>query len=167
MQKLAKNLQNIPLKRIKIIKSFPMAPWMEQIKAFTKENNPENARLIQADWVIHIAISSSARNGMVGLGWARRALSSFVPKDRFATLLTMLGPRNEQNLYMAKLAIIAAALFALSSRTKQYIIVAIMSNKAIVLILYWPWQQSKQVNVIQVYKALKRLKQYGNIIKMM
>jgi ribonuclease HI len=165
MQKLARNLRDILLERLETIKSFPMAPWVERIEAFIEEDDPENARLIQADWAVRIATSSLARNGMVGLGWARRAPSSSTLKDGFATSSTTLGPRNEQNSYMAELAAIAEALYALPPRIKQRVIVMITNNKAAALTLRRPRQQSEQVNVVQVYKALKRLKQHGNTIK--
>jgi hypothetical protein len=95
MQKLVRDLREISLDRLEIIESFPMAPWVDRIEAFTEEKDPEIARLIQADWAVRIATSSSARNGMVGLGWARRTPSSS-PKDEFATSSTTLGPRNEK-----------------------------------------------------------------------
>jgi hypothetical protein len=102
---------------------------------------------------------------MVGLGWARRTPSSSVPKDGFATSSTTLGPRNEQNPYTAELAAIAEALYALPPWTKQRIIVVVTNNKAAALTLRRPRQQSGQVNVMQVYKALKRLRKHGNILK--
>jgi ribonuclease HI len=165
MQKLAKELQGIPLDRLETVKPFPVAPWIERIETITEEGDPEGTEWAQAERAVRIATSSSARNAMVGLGWARRAPVSLEPGGGFATSSATLGPRNEQNPYTAELAAIATALNSLLPKTRHQDVMVFTNNKAAALTLRRPRQQSGQVKVIRIYKTVKRLRQQGNAIR--
>lgn len=74
-----------------------------------------------------------------------------------------LGPRSEQNPFTGELAGIASALDSLP-RMRYRNIVLLTRNKAAVLTLNKPRQQSGQRHVRKAYEATQRLRRGGNSI---
>ena len=79
------------------------------------------------------------------------------------TLFTTLGPRTEQNLYVAELAATARALQQLPRR-KYHSITLWTRNKAAVLTLRNPRQQSGQEQICSIYESINKLKRKCNTI---
>jgi hypothetical protein len=75
--------------------------------------------MANAEWAVRIAISSSARNGIVGMGGAIRLPRSYRDGGTLRTFLTTLGTRTERNPYTAELAAIASALEVLPADLRQ------------------------------------------------
>ena len=50
---------------LETISPFTIAPWVKRIPSITDDTAAEQ---LNADWAVHIAVSSSARNGVVGVG---------------------------------------------------------------------------------------------------
>jgi ribonuclease HI len=112
---------------------------------------------------MQIAVSSSARNEMVGFGGAIQRKPPRYRKLKLKTFSFTLGVRTEQNPYSGELAAMAHALSTLST-LKQYRVTLLTSNKAAALTLRNPRQQSGQEHVCQIYKLIKRLQRNGNQI---
>ena len=90
---------------------------------------------------IQIAISSSARNGVVGLGGAVRDTTAEVLDGPVLYSMT-LGLRTEQNTYTAELAAIAMAVTCPPVRLHNRTITILTSNQAALSAISHPQQQS-------------------------
>ncbi|OJZ80464.1 hypothetical protein ASPFODRAFT_53283 [Aspergillus luchuensis CBS 106.47] len=115
---------------------------------------------------IQIAISSSARNGMVGFGVAIEKQPPRYRKLKLKTFSMTLGARSEQNPFSAELAAIAHTLNGLVG-LKGFRLRLLTSNKAAALTLQNPRQQSGQGLVCLTYKSINRLRRKGNHIKIL
>jgi hypothetical protein len=83
---------------------------------------------------MQIAVSSLARNGVVGFGGAIEKQPPKYRKTKLKTFSVTLGVRAEQNPYSGELAVMAHALQTLPV-LKLYRITLLMSNKAAALTL--------------------------------
>ncbi|KAJ6105186.1 hypothetical protein N7523_010260 [Penicillium sp. IBT 18751x] len=99
---------------------------------------------------MRIAVSSSARNGMVGLGVAIEKQPPRYRKPRLKTFSVTLCARTEQNPYSGELAALAHALNTLRG-LKRCRVTLLTSNKAAALTLKHPRQQhGNQINILWV-----------------
>jgi ribonuclease HI len=112
---------------------------------------------------IQVAVSSSARNGLVGFGVAIKKQPPRYRKLKLKSFFVTLGARSEQNPFSAELAAMAHTLNMLAG-LKDYRITLLTSNKAATLTIRNPRQQSGQESVYQAYKSMKRLWRNGNHI---
>jgi hypothetical protein len=88
---------------------------------------------------MQIAVSSSARNEVVGFGGVIQKQPPKYKKPRLKTFSVTLGARSEQNPYSGELAAMAHALKTLPA-LKLYRITLLTSNKAVALTLGNPQQ---------------------------
>ncbi|PWI63905.1 hypothetical protein PCL_04410, partial [Purpureocillium lilacinum] len=65
---LATALNDIPVDELETINPFSLAPWAERIRTITDDDDAATGTEAGADGVMHVAVSSSARNGLVGSG---------------------------------------------------------------------------------------------------
>ncbi|RYC78634.1 hypothetical protein BFJ63_vAg18491 [Fusarium oxysporum f. sp. narcissi] len=100
-----------------------------------------------------IATSASARNGIVGMGGVVRNAAGGGADDVVASYAVTLGPKDEQNAYMAELEAIAMVLRCMADGLRHRAIVK-------------PRQQSGQGTIREIYKHVERLEKGGNTIKM-
>jgi ribonuclease HI len=112
---------------------------------------------------LQVAVSSSARNSLVGFGVAIKKQPPRYRKLKLKTFSVTLGARSEQNPFSAELAALAHTLNMLVG-LKDYRITLLTSNKAAALTMRNPQQQSGQEFVCQSYKLMKRLRRNGNHI---
>ncbi|KAK4059459.1 hypothetical protein Purlil1_14347 [Purpureocillium lilacinum] len=116
-----------------------------------------------ADGVMHVAVSSSARNGLVGSG----AVIELSPPSGQGPGLERhsftLGLRTEQNPFSGELAAIAQALRCLPEISNRSVEV-LTSNKAAVLTLRNPRQQSGQQYVDSIHETIGVLRNQGNVV---
>jgi ribonuclease HI len=83
------------------------------------------------------------------------------PKLR--TFSSTLGPRSEQNPYSGELAAIEQALGTLPTLRSSRIEIS-TRNKAAVLTLQQPRQQSRQHHIYHIYGSIRALRRNGNTV---
>jgi len=157
---VAEALKDIELEEMEVINPFTLAPWEERIQTIT---DTEIIRQPDTDRAAYIAVSSSARNGMVGFGAAIKTRKHIGDAPTVETLSSTLGPSTEQNLHVGELAAIAYAIGQLQWR-KYHSITLLTRNKAAVLMLRNPRQQSGQEHICSIYKSIAKLKRKCNKI---
>jgi hypothetical protein len=128
------------------------------------DESPESQT--EASGYMKIAVSSSARNELVGFGGAIEKQPPRYRKLKLKAFLITLGSRTEQNPYSAELAAMACALSMLPG-VQGYKITLLTSNKAAVLRLRNPRQQSDQETICRMYNLMRRLQKNGNRIKLL
>jgi hypothetical protein len=162
LYQVAEALKDIAMEELETISPYTVAPWEKRI-----HTSVDDAALRQLDtgWAVRIAVSSSARNGVVGIGGAIeiRKLARSVPRDETLFLSSTLGRREEQNPYSGELAAMGRVLGILP-KLRFRSIVLITRNKAAVLALRKPRQQSGQEHISCIYESIRALKRYGNTI---
>nr|AEB91360.1 unknown [Verticillium dahliae VdLs.17] len=156
---LATSLNEIPMEDLETINPFTLPPWMERVQTVT-EWNDEDATLTRVDEeaTVRIAVSSSARNEVVGVGGTVKG-----PGTRLETFSFTHGMRTDQNPFSGELVAAAYALRFLPQLRGQTVTL-LTSNKAAVLTLRNPQQQSGQEYVRCIYEAITRLRETGNTI---
>ena len=160
LYQVADALKNIKMESLETINPFTLAPWEERIQGDDQEL-PETQP--ETGGVMRIAVSSSARNEIVGFGVAIENQPPRYRKPRLKTLSVTLGARIEQNPYSAELAAMAYALGTLRG-LKRCRVTLLTSNKAAALTLKNPRQQSGQEHICQTYKLINRLRKHENRI---
>ena len=115
------------------------------------------------DFDVRIAVSSSARNDLVGVGGAAMLPASVYGSTKLGTFSSTLGPRSEQNPYSGELAAMERALGSLSALRSSRIELS-TRNKAAVLTLRQPRQQSGQQHVCHIYKSITALRKDRNTV---
>lgn len=156
-------LDEIPVEELETINPFTLAPWAERVQTILVDG--DNSETTQADlgWAVRVAVSSSARNGIVGVGGVIEipALVRGGPKlERFSFTL---GMRTEQNPFSGELAATAYALRHLPD-LKYRSVAVLASNRAAVLTIRNPRQQSGQEYVRCIYDSIGTLKVKGNVV---
>ena len=160
LYQVADALKGIPIDGLETINPFTLAPWEKRIPTITNE---VTATQREADCDIRIATSSSARNGLVGVGGAVTLPPSAYDSPKLGTFSSTLGPISEQNLYSGELAAIERALGTLPPLTLSRIGLS-TRNRAAVLTLRQPRHQSGQQHIRYIYKAIRALRTNGNTV---
>ena len=88
---------------------------------------------------VRIAVSSSARNGVVGMGGAIEIQASVKSDTTTTTFSSTLGSRNGHNAYSGELTVIATALSRLPTLRYREIVL-LTRNKLAVLTIRKPQQ---------------------------
>jgi hypothetical protein len=161
LYQVAEALKNIPMEQLEVIKPYTLAPWEKRVRTIT-DGAPREPN---AAWAVRIAVSSSSRNGVVGMGGAigiRKSAQS-MPGDGTETFFDTLGKREEQNPYSGELAAMAKALDVLPKLRFRNIVLT-TRNKGAVLTLRRPRQQSGQENIVRIYRSICALTREGNTI---
>lgn len=160
---LATALNDIPVDELETINPFSLAPWAERIRTITDDDDAATGTEAGADGVMHVAVSSSARNGLVGSG----AVIELSPTSGQGAGLERhsftLGLRTEQNPFSGELAAIAQALRCLPEIRNRSVEV-LTRNKAAVLTLRNPRQQSGQQYVDSIHETIGVLRDQGNTV---
>ena len=145
---------------LETISPFTLAPWEKRVQTFTNELMATQSNV---DFDVRIAVSSSARNDLVGFGGAAVLPASVYGSPKLGTFSSTLGLRSEQNPYSGELAAIDRALGMLSALRSSRIELS-TRNKAAVLTLRQPRQQSGQQHVCHIYKSITALRKDGNTV---
>ena len=118
--------------------------------------------LAQARWAVRIATSSSARNGLVGMGGTVRLPLSITKAGKIIeTFSVTLGTREEHNPYTAELAAIAHSLKWLPEM-RYRVVVILTSNKSAAQAIRNPRQQSGQGHIRDIYNSMEALQRDKN-----
>jgi ribonuclease HI len=116
---------------------------------------------IEGTWDVGVAVSSSARNGLVGVGGVAHIKVKGRADPRSQAFSITIGPRNEQSPYSGELAAMAHALRSLPNVRRRRIAL-LTTNKAMALSLRNPRQQSGQEHIQIIYGEINRLWKRGN-----
>jgi ribonuclease HI len=160
LYQVADALKNIDMETLETIEPFVLAPWETRMQ--TDVEAMADSHTVPGG-SIQVAVSSSARNGLVGFGVAIKKQPPRYRKLKLKSFFVTLGARSEQNPFSAELAAMAHTLNMLAG-LKDYRITLLTSNKAATLTIRNPRQQSGQESVYQAYKSMKRLWRNGNHI---
>ncbi|KAJ5152514.1 hypothetical protein N7492_009794 [Penicillium capsulatum] len=163
LYQVAEALKNIEMETLETISPFTLAPWEERVQTDVHDIPATRA---EAGGYMQIAVSSSARNEVVGFGVAIEKQPPRYRKLKLKTLSVTLGARAQQNPYSGELAAMAHTLNMLVG-LKNYRIMLLTSNKAAALTIRNPRQQSGQEFVRQTYKLMRRLRRNGNHISIL
>ncbi len=150
----------IPMNKLETISPFTLAPWEKRVQTITNETTTTQWNV---DHDVRIAVSSSARNGLVGVGAAAMLPTSVYGSLKLGTFSSTLGARSEQNPYSEELAAMERALDTLPPLRSSRIEL-VTSNKAAVLTLRQPRQQSGQHHICHIYKSTRALRRNGNTV---
>lgn len=150
-QRIARSFPRIPI-ALECIQPYTLAPWERRIPLQIEDGEAPIPEGLQ------IATSSSARNGLVGSGFALRG-------DISISATMTIGPQTEQNTYTAELAAVAMAVTHLPSLAHHMTITILTSNQAALLAICHPRQQSGQESIKQIYKKVRELRARANIIQ--
>ncbi|RKK91058.1 hypothetical protein BFJ68_g16279, partial [Fusarium oxysporum] len=103
-------LNEFPMEELETINPFTLAPWVERVQTIVDDG--DNSAMTQADlgWAVRTAVSSSARNGVVGVGGVIKIPASVRGGPKFERFSFTLGMRTEQNPFSEELAAMAYAL---------------------------------------------------------
>ncbi|KAJ5101079.1 hypothetical protein N7456_007131 [Penicillium angulare] len=137
---VADALKHVDMETLETINPFALAPWDERVQANV---NGQDEPQTETGGVMQIAISSSARNELVGFGVAIEKQPPRNRKLKFKPFSTTLGARAEQNPFSAELAAMAHVLKRVVG-IKDYKITLLTSNKAAALTLRNPRRQPGQ-----------------------
>jgi ribonuclease HI len=163
LYQVADALKNIEMETLETINPFVLALWETRIQSDVEG-------MLHSHTVpgvsLQVAVSSSARNGLVGFGVAIKKQPPRYRKLKLKTFSTTLGTRLEQNPFSAELAALAHTLNMLVG-LKDYRITLLTSNKAAALTMRNPRQQSGQEFVCQSYKSMKRLQRNGSHVNIL
>ncbi|KAJ6093610.1 hypothetical protein N7486_008899 [Penicillium sp. IBT 16267x] len=151
------------METLETINPFTLAPWEIRMQADV-EAKPDSQT--EPGGSIQAAVSSSARNELVGFGVAIEKRPPRYRKLKLKSFFVTLGARSEQNPFSAELAAMAHTLNMLVG-LKDYRITLLTSNKAAALTIRNPRQQSGQEFVCQTYKLMKRLRRNGNHVNIL
>ncbi|KAK4151067.1 hypothetical protein C8A00DRAFT_36296 [Chaetomidium leptoderma] len=160
LYQVADVLKVVPLESLETISPFVLEPWQGRVDTNVDETA---AAQMETDCAVRIAVSSSGRNNKVGMGGVVRIPLSIPGGPRDETFNVTLGPRTEQNPYSAELAAVGHALMLLRNVRYHRIILA-TSNKAAVLSLKNPRQQSGQQYIYKAYAAMKAVRDAENTL---
>ena len=164
LYQVADALQDISLEELETIRPYSLPPWEKRLHTVIDDSV---ASLLNQNWAVRIAVSSSARNGIVGAGGAieLRTSARHPPSKEpvSVSFSSTLGNRNEQNPYSGELAAMGDGLDALPKLRFRHILLT-TRNKAAVQTLQKPRQQSGQRFIRRIYKLVRTLKRYGNMV---
>ncbi|KAJ5125944.1 hypothetical protein N7526_008121 [Penicillium atrosanguineum] len=158
---VADALKHIDMETLETINPFTLAPWAERVQTDGGEQLEGPA---EAGGCMQVAVSSSARNELVGFGVALEKRPPRNRKLKHKALSITLAARAEQNPFSAELAAMAHVLSTVPG-LKDYRITLLTSNKAAVLTLRNPRQQSGQEFVCRIYKLIERLQRNRNHVQ--
>ncbi len=166
LQKIAALNQGTPTDRMETIYPFTLGPWEKRLEITVEPDGEAAAEVANAEWAVRIATSSSARNALVGMGGAIQLSVPCRPNITPETFSVTLGPRTEQNPYVAELAAMAWALEVLPANLVLSTITLLSSNKAAIQAVGQPRQQSGQQEIRNIYKVVDTLAHLGNAVRL-
>lgn len=155
---VSRRMKDLSLNEIETIEPFALTPWDERVSTLSDDSVEGKA---PAGWNIRLAVSSSARNGVVGVGGAMQGPLATQERTTQLTFSFTIGPRTEQSPYSGQLAAIEYGLRRLPP-TRNRMVVVTTNSKAVMLTLKNPKRKSGQEHVKHIYENIARLRERGN-----
>lgn len=156
LYQVADALKSIEMETLETINPFTLAPWETRMQSDV-EAMPDSQTVPGGS--MQVAVSSSARNALVGFGVA---IEKQPPRKlKLKTCSVTLGAKSKQNPFSAEMAAMAHVLNMLVG-LKDYRVTLLTSNKAAALTMRNPRPQSGQEFACQTYKLINRLQRNGN-----
>ncbi|OAQ63792.1 reverse transcriptase [Purpureocillium lilacinum] len=156
-------LKEIPMEELETINPFTLAPWVERARTIIADETGSETPGVGSDGVVRIASRCSARNDVVGIGGIVEIPAPTHGPARVERFSSTIGMRKKQNPFSGELAAIACALQRLPALDHQHI-VCMSTNKAAVLSLGKPRQQSGQEHLTHIYDCIESLKDDRNTV---
>ncbi|KAM4061945.1 reverse transcriptase [Hirsutella rhossiliensis] len=141
-------------------------PVEDRIRVLCDLDDDQAAELVAKAQGIVVATSSSERRGVVGMGGCVRDTRVNNEQEALASYSITLGPREDQNPYVAELEAIATALRCMPARLEQRELVFVTSNRSAMQAIGQPRQQSGQYIIQEIYKHVRLFRQRGVSIRM-
>jgi len=136
--------------------------YQKREATFAQAGKYDNAgKVAELEWDIRVAVSSSARNDVVGAGGVVLARAHEDAEEIGVTFSFTVGVESEQNPYSGELAAMAHALKALPD-VRNRRVALLTSNQAVALTLCNPRQHSGQEYVRRIYGSINKLWKSGN-----
>ncbi len=151
-------LSEVEVEKLETIQPFTLAPWTRRMHAVIDDDEVREGEKRRK---IRIAVSSSGRNDLVGVGGVIELPPPLRESSRLDTFFFTLGMRAEQNPYSGALAAIAYALRCLPE-LQYYDIEVMTNNKSAALTLRKPWAQSAQQYIQCIYDSVEELRLDSN-----
>jgi ribonuclease HI len=158
LYEVADVLKDFAMEQLETINPFTLAPWEKRVHTIIDETVAD-----RMDAAVCVAVSCSVRKGLVGIGGATEMATSARKKPVRRTFYITIGTRSQQNPYSGELAAMAQALRVLPQLRFRRIAL-LTSNKAAVLSLRRPRQQSGQEHIRRIYDSIRRLRKEGNTV---
>ena len=162
LQKTSQANEDVPAGGVEMIQGYTISPWEQRVPAIIDADCEKAVEAARHTSGIRVATSSSLRKDMVGMGGAIHDSYSRIPNGSPVTFAVTLGPRSEQNAYIAELKAIAMEVRGLPSYLMGREITIFTSNQAAIQVINKPRQQSGQDSIIQIYETFRKLKEGRN-----
>jgi ribonuclease HI len=159
---MARAHEDLPTDSVETIKGYAISPWQQRIPAIIDRDSERAVEVANCTSGICIATSSAERKGMVGMVGAIYDTYGRMPSGQPTTFAVALGPRTEQNPYVAELEAIAMAVRRLPPYLMGREITVFTSNQAAIQVINQPKHQSGQNSITRVYEEDRRLRDRGN-----
>jgi ribonuclease HI len=154
------------MEELETINPFTIAPWTQRVQTILADEDDSETTQADLGWAVRVAVSSSTRNGVVGVGGVIEIPASARGGPRLERFSFTLGMRTEQNPFYGQLAATAYALRHLPNL--EYRSVAVLtSNRAAVFTIRNPRQQSGQEYIGCIYDSINALEDKGNMVAVM
>ena len=164
LQKIGQAHEDVPADGVEVIQGYAISPWEQRIPAIIDTDCEKAVETAKHTSGIRIATSSSLRKDMVGMGGAIHDSYGRIPNGPPVTFTVTLGPRSEQNPYVAELEAIAMAVRGLPPYLEGREVTIFTSNQAAIQVINKPKQQSGQRSIIQIYETYRKLKEGRNCV---
>ncbi|KYK57509.1 hypothetical protein DCS_04519 [Drechmeria coniospora] len=150
---VAMAVNEIPMDELETINPFTLSPWEERTQTRVDVEGDPGSGQPDAGWAVCVAVTSSARNSVVGIGAAIDVPISVRGGPKIERYSFTLGMRTEQSPFSGELAAMAYALKQLPE-LRHRSVALLTSNKAAVLTIRNPHQQSGQGYVESIYNSI-------------
>ena len=163
-QQVASVLSLASLEQLETTHAFALAPWENRLPlrgGLGEESMSQEAAGCHSTLV---AVSSSGRNGLVGVGGAARHPPTRTQTSRVETFSFTLGLRTEQSSYSGELAAMAYATRRMLPEIRNQDLILLTSNKAAISSVQQPRLQSGQQYLSSIYDSVRILQERGNTV---
>lgn len=157
LYQVAEKLKHLSLMQLETIQPYSLEPWRERLQVSLRDSNDG----VCVGWTKAVAVSSSARNAIVGVGGVIQTENAATGQLKREAFSFTLGARTEQNPFSGELAAMAYALRNLPDCTHQNIAL-FTCNKGAVAALNRPYQQSGQEFIKCIYDSVDQLVDKAN-----